>query len=194
MKSLCQNPINSLLTLAALAIVVVLGAGATATAQHTARIQTSSLDHLAVKATQTVDVNLDESLMQLASKVFDSKDPGEARAKQLVNGLKGIYVKIFEFEKEGEYLAADLESIRSQLRGTAWSKIVNVNSKKGGAVEVYLMSQASQVLGVAVLAVDTKEIVVVNILGNIDPEKLSDLEGQFGIPDLEIGKPKRKNE
>ena len=194
MKSLCQNPINSLLTFAALAIVVVLGAGTTAMAQQTARIQTSSLDHLAVKATQTVDVNLDESLMQLASKVFDSKDPDEARAKQLVNGLKGIYVKIFEFEKEGEYAAADLESIRSQLRGTAWSKIVNVNSKKGGAVEVYLMSQASQVLGVAVLAVDTKEIVVVNILGNIDLEKLSDLEGQFGIPDLEINKPKRKNE
>jgi len=193
MKSLCHNPVSSLLKLAALAIFVVLGAGATATAQQTARIQTSSLDHLAVKATQTVDVNLDESLMQLASKVFNSKDPDEARAKQLVTGLKGIYVKIFEFEKEGDYSPADLESIRSQLRGTSWSKIVNVNSKKEGAVEVYLMSQGSQVLGLAVVAAGVKEIVVVNILGNIDLEKLSDLEGQFGIPDLEIGKPKRKN-
>ena len=191
MKSLSQT-INSLWKLAAVAIFVMLGAGSSATAQ-TARIKTSSLDYLAAKASETVDVNIDESLMQLAAKVFKSKDPDEARVKHLVSGLKGIYVRVFEFEKEGEYAAADLESIRSQLRGTGWSKIVNVRSKKEGNVDVYLMTSGSQVLGLAVLAADAKEIAVVNILGNIDLEKLSDLEGQFGVPDLGIEKPKRKN-
>ncbi len=193
MKSLYQTSVSSLLKTAALAIVVVLGAGATATAQQPARIQLSGLDHLAAKAANTVDVDLDESIMKLTSKLFNDKDDDEVRVKQLVGGLKGIYVRVFEFEKEGEYSPADLESIRSQLRGSAWSKIVNVNSKKEGAVEVYLMSQGSEVLGLAVLAAGDKEIAVVNILGNIDLEKLSDLEGTFGIPDLELGKRKRKN-
>ena len=103
-------------------------------------------------------------------------------------------MKSFEFEKEGEYSVADLESIRSQLRNTAWSKIVNINSKKDGSVEVYLMSNATQISGLAVLASDIKEITVVNIIGNVDLEKLSQLEGQFGIPELGIeSKPKRKN-
>jgi len=193
MKSLYQTSVNSLLKLAAFATLVVLGAGVTATAQ-TARIQLSSLDHLAAKATQTVDVDLDESIMKLTSKIFNKNDDDEARVKQLVSGLKGIYVRVFEFEKEGDYSVADLESIRSQLRGTAWSKIVNVKSKKEGALEVYLMTQGSEVLGLAVLAAGAKEIAVVNILGNIDLDKLSDLEGTFGVPDLGIEKkPKRKN-
>jgi len=103
-------------------------------------------------------------------------------------------VKSFEFEKEGEYSVADLESVRSQLRNTAWNKIVNINSKKDGSVEVYLMSNATQISGLAVLASDAREITVVNIIGNVDLEKLTRLEGQFGIPDLGIeSKPKRKN-
>jgi len=93
MKLLSHNPIKSLAKLASFALLVVLGAGASATAQ-TARIQTSSLDHLAAKASETVDVNIDESLMRLTSKVFNSKEPDEARVKELVAGLKGIYVKM----------------------------------------------------------------------------------------------------
>lgn len=192
MKSIRQSSINSLWKFALLAICVIVGAGATAAAQ-TARIQTSSLDHLAAKASQTIDVDIDESLMKLTSKVFNSNKPDEARAKELVSGLKGIHVKIYEFEKEGEFAVADLESIRVQLRSPGWNKIVNVKSKKEGSVDVYLMTSGNQVLGLAVLASTAKQIAVVNILGNIDLEKLADLEGHFGVPELEIEKPKRKN-
>lgn len=192
MKSLRQNSVSSLWKLAALATFMVLGAAATANAQ-TARIELSSLDRLVAKASESINVDLDASLMQLTAKAFNTKDPDEARVKQLILGLKGIHVKILEFEKEGEFLAADLESIRVQLRAPGWSKIVNVKSKKEGTVDVYLMTSGSQVLGLAVLASDAKEIAVINILGNIDLEKLSELEGQFGVPDLGLEKPKRKN-
>lgn len=189
MKSLPRT----LLKLASLAVLVVLGAAA-AMAQNP-RIQTSQLDALAAKASQTVDVNIDERLMQLAAKFLSSKDGDEAKVKELVNGLKGIYVKSFEFENEGQYTEADLEGIRSQLRNPAWNKIVNVSSKKEGSVEVYLMQIGNQISGLAVLASDPKEVTVVNIIGPVDLDKLTQLEGQFGIPDLEIerSKPKRKN-
>ena len=195
MKSLSQTLLKfAHLRFALLAVLVALGAAATTGAQNP-RIQTSQLDALAAKATQTVDVNIDERLMQLTARFLSSKDDDEAKVKELVNGLKGIYVKSFEFENEGQYTEADLEGIRSQLRNTAWDRIVNVNSKKEGSVEVYLMKTGDQVSGLAVLATDPKEITVVNIIGPIDLEKLTQLEGQFGIPELEIqrAKPKRKN-
>jgi len=190
MKSLSLK----LLKLASLAILVVFGAAATAMAQNP-RIETSQLDALAPKASQTVDVNIDERLMQLTARFLSSKDPKEAKVKDLVNGLKGIYVKSFEFEAEGQYTQADLEGIRSQLRHTAWNRIVNVSSKKEGSVEVYLMQVGNQISGLALLATDPKEITVVNIVGPVDLDKLSQLEGNFGIPELEIerSKPKRKN-
>src|SRR3979411_2128749 len=126
-----------------LAVFVILAAAAGAVAQD-ARIQTSRLDALAAKASQTVDVNLDEHLMQLGAKFLSDKDD-EAKIKDLIKGLKGIYVKSFEFETEGQYSEADLEGIRSQLRNPGWNKIVNVISKKDGSVEVYLMQIGTQI-------------------------------------------------
>jgi hypothetical protein len=195
MKSLSQTLLKfAHLRFALLAVLVTLGAAATAGAQNP-RIQTSQLDALAAKASQTVDVNIDERLMQLTARFLSSKDDDEAKVKELVNGLKGIYVKSFEFENEGQYTDADLEGIRSQLRNTAWNRIVNVSSKKEGSVEVYLMQTGDQISGLALLATEPKEITVVNIIGPVDLEKLTQLEGQFGIPDLDIerSKPKRKN-
>jgi len=180
--------------LAALAVLLVLGATTTAMAQNP-RIQTSQLDALAAKASETVDVNIDESLMALATKFLSSKDEDERKVKELVSGLKGIYVKSFEFENEGQYTEADLESIRSQLRSPGWSRIVHAKSKKDGSIEVYLMQTGGQISGLAVLATEIKEITVINLVGPVDLNKLSQLEGEFGIPELglEGSKPKRKN-
>ena len=191
MKLLTTTPLK----FALLVVFVTLIVTATASAQN-ARIQMSQLDALAAKASETVDVNIDESLMQMTAKFLSSKDPDEAKVREIVNGLKGIYVKSFEFETEGQYSVADLESIRSQLRNTAWDRIVNINSKKEGSVEVYLMHTAGQISGLAVLATDPKEVTIVNIVGPVDLEKLSDLEGNFGVPVLGIDYPtktKRKN-
>ena len=180
--------------LAALAVLLVLGATATAMAQNP-RIQTNQLDGLAAKASETVDVNIDESLMALTTKFLSSKDDDERKVKELVSGLKGIYVKSFEFESEGQYTDADLESIRSQLRNPAWSKIIDARSKKDGSIQVYLMHTGSQISGLAVLAAELKQITVINIVGPVDLEKLTQLEGEFGIPELGLqgSKPKRKN-
>ncbi len=136
-----------------------------------------------------------QSAMALTTKFLSSKDEDEKKVKELVSGLKGIYVKSFEFENEGEYTDADLESIRSQLRNPAWSRIIKARSKKDGSIEVYVMHTGGQISGLAVLATELKEITVINIIGPVDLDKLTRLEGEFGIPELglEDSKPKRKN-
>jgi hypothetical protein len=146
------------------------------------KIQTASLDHLVAKASQTVDVNIDGRLMKMASRLFSDKGD-ERQIKELVAGIKGIYVKSFEFEADGQYTAADVESIRSQLRAPAWTRMVNVTSKKEGGLEVYLLFNGDQVGGLAVIATDDREFTVVNIVGPVDLDKLAQLEGQFGVPD-----------
>lgn len=161
-------------------------------AQQDSRIQMSGLDHLAAKASQTVDVNIDERLMRLAVKVFNDKDEDEREVKKLIANLKGVYVKSFEFETEGQYSPADIEVIRTQLRAPGWSRLVNVTSKKEGMLEVYLLFNGEQVGGMAVLHTGDKELTVVNIVGPVDVDKLARLEGQLGIPDLGIGSSKNK--
>lgn len=190
MKSIFQTSLR----FASLMLLLMLAMAATANAQS-GKLEMGQLDFLAGKASETVDVNVDERLMRLALPFLSGKDPDEAKIRELITGLKGIHVRVFQFEREGEYTPADLESIRSQLRNPAWSRIVNVSSKKEGSVEVYLMTVGAKVEGLAVLAIDAKELAIVNIIGPVDLEKLSQLEGQFGVPDLgiETTKPKTKN-
>ena len=158
------------------------------------RLQLGSLDHLAGKANQTVDVNIDDRLMKAAAGLLSNKDEDERQVKKLVEGLKGIYVKSFEFDNAGEYSTADLETIRTQLRGPGWTRLVNVISKKDGNVEVYLLFNGDVIGGLAVLHTDEKELTVVNIVGPVDLDKLAKLEGQFGVPELGIEKTKKNDE
>ena len=162
-----------------------------------ARLEISQLDKLASRAAETVEVSLDERLLRIAAKFLKSEDPDEAKIKELVSGLKGVYVRVFEFENPGEYTTNDLEVMRSQLQAPGWTKIVGVRSRRDGEnVDVYLKYQGDNVLGLAILAAEPKELTVVNIVGPIDLEKLSQLEGQFGIPKLglvKVGKGKTRN-
>jgi hypothetical protein len=177
-------------------LIVVLGFFATIpTLAQSARIQFTGIEHLAPKASETVDVNVDERLIQIASKFL--KDPDDADVQKLVANLKGIYVRNYEFEAEGVYTPADVEIIRAQVRGPSWSRLVNVNSKKEGILEVYVLLEGEKIGGLVVLSAEPKELTVVNIVGPVDLEKLASLEGQFGIPDLDLGTskpPKKKND
>src|SRR5947207_14423383 len=114
MKTLCQT----ILRVARFVVLRVSGAAVTARAQSV-RLQMDQLDPLANKATETVDVKLDERMMQTTDRFFASSDPGDEEIKALIKGVKGIYVKSFTFEKEGEYSQGELESSLPQLRGGA---------------------------------------------------------------------------
>jgi uncharacterized protein DUF4252 len=177
-----------MVTRSVMLILVCISCAVLAEAQD-ARLEIARLDRLAAKAAQTVEVSLDERLLRIAAKFLKSEDPDEARVKELVSGLKGVYVRVFEFDNPGEYSNADLELIRSQLKAPGWTKIVGVRSKRDGQnVDVHLNYQGDNILGLAILAAEPKELAVINIIGPIDLEKLRSLEGQFGIPKLELEK------
>lgn len=142
-----------------------------------------SLDRLSGRATESVDVTLDSSMLQLAS-AFLSNDPDQKQVKKIVSKLKGVYVRSFEFGKEGQYSMADVEAIRSQLKAPGWSRIVGVRSIKGENSEVYLKKTGNAIDGLVVIDAEPKELTVVHIDGPIDPEELSDLGGHMGIPKL----------
>jgi len=92
-------------------------------------------------------------------------------------------VKSFEFDKEGAYSDEDISAIRAQIRVPGWSRIVGVRSKREREnVEVFTRMEGDKIIGLAIISAEPKELTIVNIVGPIDLDKLSDLEGEFGIP------------
>ncbi len=143
-----------------------------------------NLDKLAAHASESVDVTLDASMLQLAGGFLSKNDPDEVQVKKIISRLKGVYVRSFEFDKEGQYSMSDVEAIRSQLRPPAWSRIIGVKSIKGENSEVYLKKDGDQVGGLVVIDAEPKELTIVHIDGAINPEELSELGGHMGIPKM----------
>ncbi len=169
----------------AAAVLLLVFAAPSASGQE-ARLQIKNLEKLADKAAEVVDVTLDGPMLQLAAKFMsDERSPEEGSARELVRKLKGIYVKSFEFDDEGQYSQADVDLIRAQLRSPGWQRIVDVRSKRDHENdEVYLMGAAENIQGMAIISAERRELTVVNIVGPIDVDKLSQLEGNLGIPHL----------
>lgn len=174
-------------------VVLALGAAALAEAQSP-KLDLGNLAKLADKADEVVDVTLDGQTLKFAEKFMDEdKDEDDAEALKLIKNLTGIYVKSFEFDKPDQYSDADVEAIRSQLHGGAWSRMVGYESKREHERdEIWVMTDPSgkSNLGLAIIAAEAKELTVVNIVGPIDVNDLPALEGKMGVPHLEL----RQNE
>jgi len=146
------------------------------------------LDKLAEKASDVVDVTLDGALLQLASRFLSEKDPDEAHVKHIVGGLKGVYVKSFEFDDLNQYNQSDVEEIRAQLKAPGWARIVSARSKRNGDnSEIYLKTESGQVAGLVIIVAEPKELTIVNLVGSIRPEDIRDLGGHLGIPKIDAG-------
>lgn len=151
-----------------------------------AQLRLDNLEKLSKKAAEVNDVTLDGEMLKVASKFLDlDHDPEAAQLKDVMKDLKGIYIKNFEFDEPDQYSKEDVEEIRSQLASPAWTRIVQSHDKRQNEIdEIYVMKNGDKIGGMAILVAEPKELTVVNIVGFLDPDKLSLLEGKFGIPEM----------
>ena len=135
------------------------------------------IEQLAPKARESVNITLDGPLLQLASQFMGAN---EQEVKQLVSNLKAVHVRSFEFDREGQFSDADVESVRVQLR-TGWSRIIDTRDE-GEHVEIYVKRDKEQLGGVVILSAERRELAIVHIDGPINLKQLSLLGGHLGIP------------
>lgn len=140
-----------------------------------------TLDKLGEKAKGSTNIALDSNMLRLAANFLGD---GENEIKSLVNNLKGIYVRSYEFEKPGQYNEADLAPLRAYVKSLQWTKIVDVREEKETS-EIYALALPNDRLGgLAIISSEPTELTVVFINGTLNPGDIEKLEGQFGIPDL----------
>jgi len=152
-----------------------------------APLKLPSFDALAEKASQSVSIALDPALLGIAAQFLDSSRPEDAAAKELISGLKGVYVKSYTFDKEFAYPRADVDMVRKQLTAPGWQRLVGVRSQKERAdVDIFIRVDQGKANGLAIIATEPREFTIVNIVGSIDLQKLHQLEGKFGIPKLQL--------
>lgn len=143
---------------------------------------------LADRADEVVDVTLDAQMLRLAAK-FLGNDPDDRAVKDMITGLQGIYVRSYEFSGENEYDRGLADRVKSQL-GPSWKPLVTVRSKTKDNVHIMADMRGDTVAGLVIISAEPREFTVVNIVGNIDIDRLASLEGEFGIPHISKGRDK----
>jgi Domain of unknown function (DUF4252) len=138
------------------------------------RIQLDHLNRLADKATETVDVTVDSEMLKKSAGFLAGKGTDTAKLQEVVDGIRGIYVKSFKFDVPDAYTDADVEAVRKQVAREGWSRIVGVREKQKLA-EIYLWKEGGTNGGLVVIAAEANELTVVNIVGNIDLASLAAL-------------------
>jgi hypothetical protein len=137
---------------------------------------------LAARASDVTEVTLGKNMLAFASKFMNGKDQDEAATRHLIEGLDGIYVRSYEFDKEGQYSAAEIEKLRQYFETSEWSPIVRERDKRNGeSTDVMMKMVNGESHGMFILAAEPRELTVVLILGPIRSEDLGKLKGIGGL-------------
>ena len=164
----------------------VLGAvalAATAFAQTAQLPAPSPIEkELAARASHYTEVTLDKNTLAFASKVMNGNDKDDAAVRQLIDGLEGIYVREYEFDKEGQFSAEEIDQLRKYFATGEWSTLVRERDIKGReSTDVMVKVEKGETRGFFILEVEPKELTIVLILGPIRLEDLNKLKGISGL-------------
>ena len=182
------------------AFVVALAGAATAPAQDAqtsaGRLRLESLERLGTKAAEAVNIDIDGFLIRFAGSVLSEKDADERAVKEFVTGLKGVYVRSYEFKADGQFTEADVSAVREQLRAPAWSRVMDVKTRglDFGDAEVYLATAGGRVQGLTLLVVEPKEVTVINIVGDVDLDKIKKIDSDLRLPRIHINRKKKSDD
>ena len=140
---------------------------------------------LASRASDVTEVTLSKSMLAFAAKILNSKHEDDAETRKLIEGLDGIYVRDYEFDKAGAFTAEDVDQLRKQFETAEWSSLVKERERKTGeSTDIMVKLVNGESHGMFILDVEPKELTIVLILGPIKMEDLSKLKGIGGLSAL----------
>ena len=167
-------------------IVFLLGLGALAApapAQTTQLPLPSPVEkELAARASNVTEITLGKNMLAFAAKFMDKNDEDEAATRKLIEGLDGVYVREYEFDKEGEYSVDDVAKLRAYFETGDWTPIVRERSRKDGENADIMMKMVNgETHGMFILETEPRELTIVLILGPIHIDDLSRLTHISGL-------------
>ena len=152
---------------------------------------------LAARASNVTEVTLGKNMLGFAAKFMNGKDENEAATRRLIEGLDSIYVRNYEFDKDGQYSMEEIQKLRSHFETSEWTPIVHSRERNTGeTTDVLLKMVNGETRGMFVLSAEPRELSIVLILGPVRMEDLGKLRGIGGLGvlgDIQSGqKPKDK--
>jgi hypothetical protein len=130
-----------------------------------------------------VEVHLTSNLISMAARFAEKDEPEIA---ELLRGLQLVRVSVIGLDDENRAeVEKRVKKVRSELDAHGWERVVTVQ-KKDEDVGVYLkMRGAEAVEGLVVTVIEgSREAVLINVVGNIKPERIAAIGERLNIEPL----------
>ncbi|MBI2926810.1 MAG: DUF4252 domain-containing protein [Verrucomicrobia bacterium] len=130
-----------------------------------------------------VEVNVKSNLISMVARLAQKSEPEVA---ELLRGLQLVRVNVIGLGDDNRAeIEKRMKTIRSELDGKGWERIVTAQ-KKDDDVSVHVKTRGEEAFeGIVVTVLDSKgEAVLINIVGDIKPEKIAMVGEKFNIEPL----------
>lgn len=128
-----------------------------------------------------VEVDLNRALISFAARIAAVQEP---EAAELLQGIERVRVNVVSLDESNRADTSDrVRQIREDLRKDGWSPVVVVKDQGGEDVMVLVkMTDERGLDGIVVTVLEgTRQAVLVNVVGNINPDKLAELGRRLNI-------------
>ena len=130
-----------------------------------------------------VEINLSASLMSMIGSFAKGEDPEVA---EILSNLDFIKVRVYNLNGKAEKANATLDKVSSKLRAANWETLVTVNdNEENKKVRIFSKSTNDVIDGIVVMVVSPEkeggEAVFINIVGEIDPNKIAKITENLDI-------------
>ena len=133
---------------------------------------------------RTMSLSLGPTTLRFAARFLDD----EPETQAMLRSLDGVRVRIYEVNGDNERIVMRFDRMGNKLSNDGWEPIMLVR-EEGELVQMYSKSSDEGMHGLTIVSADDEEVVVVNVMGDINPENFGDLMVALDVddaPDVQI--------
>ena len=94
-------------------------------------------------------------------------------SRELLEQLRAVRIKVYDIDGDPATVAAKLKELAAGLVADNWQSVLRVND---GSEQAHLLLDATDdaIHGIAFLAANTREAIIINLTGSLQPEAFAD--------------------
>jgi hypothetical protein len=125
----------------------------------------------------TTTINIGGSMLGFVGALSAKEDP---EAANIFKRLHGVRVSVFENQDIPDEGLEFVKQVSAELGEKGWESVVSVNSADE-QVRILMKINEDLVEGITVIAVEQKEAVFVNVIGNISPDEIEKVMSNVNV-------------
>ena len=119
---------------------------------------------------RTMALSLGPTTLRFAARFLDD----EPETQALLRSLDGVRVRTYEVYGDIDRITRNFEHMGGKLLDDGWDPVMLIR-EEGELVQMYIKSSTEGTHGLTIVSADESEVVVVNVMGDIDPVYYGDV-------------------